>query len=333
MDITRPTIDINPVGTNAVDINSINIRPLRERDLPQADRIFRLAFGTFLGLPDPLAFGGDSDFVGTRWRAAPDAALGAYTDDTLVGSNFAARWGSFGFFGPLTVHPEHWDKGIARRLLAETMALFAQWNIRHVGLFTFPHSTKHVGLYQRFGFWPQQLTPVMAKAVGDVADAGRWQRYSALDATARADALDACRALADAIHPGLDLSREIDAAATQGIGDTVLVYEDAKLVAFAVCHLGKDSEAGSGTAYVKFGAARPGPHPAEHFARLLSACEALAHASAAAQLLAGVNTARHDAYRCMLDRGFRPVIQGVAMQLDNAPGFNRADCFVIDDWR
>ena len=36
---------------------------LREEDLPAADRIFRLAFGTRLGLPDPLAFSGDADWV------------------------------------------------------------------------------------------------------------------------------------------------------------------------------------------------------------------------------------------------------------------------------
>ena len=106
-----------------------------------------------------------------------------------------------------------------------------------------------------------------------------------------------------------------------------------RLVAFAVCHLGKGSEAGSGTAYIKFGAARPGLRAATHFERLLSACEALAQAHGMQQLVAGVNTSRHDAYRLMLDRGFRAMLQGVSMQLANAPGYNRADCFVIDDWR
>jgi GNAT superfamily N-acetyltransferase len=313
--------------------SAVEITPLRESDLAQADRIFRLAFGTFLGLPDPLTFGGDSDFVGTRWRAAPDAALGAYVDGQLVGSNFAARWGSFGFFGPLTVHPDHWDRGIARRLLTATMAQFEQWGIRQVALFTFPHSAKHVGLYQRYGFWPQQLTPVMAKAVDVVTDAASWQSYSGMDDAARAASLDACRAIADAIHPGLDLTREIEAAAAQRIGDTVLVHDGAELVAFAVCHLGQGSEAGSDTAYIKFGAARPGPRAAHDFERLLSACDALAHANGMSQLMAGVNTSRHDAYRLMLGRGFRTMMQGVAMQLANAPGHNRADCFVIDDWR
>jgi GNAT superfamily N-acetyltransferase len=319
MNLARPPIDIGP---------------LHEADLPQADRIFRLAFGTFLGLPEPLAFGGDSDFIGTRWRAAPDAALGAYAaDGSLVGSNFAARWGSFGFFGPLTVHPDYWDRGIARQLLARTMNQFEDWGIGHVALFTFPHSAKHVGLYQSFGFWPQQLTPVMGKPVGDAAQAGTWQSYSALDDAARAAARAACRTLAGTVQPGLDLTREIESTTAQRIGDTVLVYDGEELVAFAVCHLGKGSEAGSGTAYVKFGAARPGPDAARHFERLLSACEALAHAHGLDQLLAGVNTARHDAYRLMLARGFRTMLQGVAMQLGNVPGYNRADCFVIDDWR
>lgn len=39
---------------------NVIVRPLEERDLPEADRIMRLAFGTFLGLPDPSGFMGDA---------------------------------------------------------------------------------------------------------------------------------------------------------------------------------------------------------------------------------------------------------------------------------
>ena len=70
------------------------IRLLREEDLPVADRIMRLAFGTFLGLPDPLKFMGDADYVRTRWLADPSAAFGAEMAGELVGTNFATRWGS-----------------------------------------------------------------------------------------------------------------------------------------------------------------------------------------------------------------------------------------------
>ncbi len=56
-------------------IDDVYVRPLRETDLPTADRILRLAFGTFVGLPDPMSFFGDADIVHTRFLANPSAAL------------------------------------------------------------------------------------------------------------------------------------------------------------------------------------------------------------------------------------------------------------------
>lgn len=309
------------------------IRPLAEHDLAEADRIFRLAFGTYLQLPDPASFMGDADLVASRWRSNPQAAIGAYINDKLVGSNFATNWGSFGFFGPMTVRPDLWEKGIGKSLLSATMERFAQWGTGLVGLFTFPQSPKHLGLYQKFGFWPQHLTPVMRKAVQNRAAAGRVPTYSALPAHERERCLEGCRALGDAVYPGLDVRSEIRAVEAQRLGDTVLVHEGAELASFAICHLGAGSEAGSGAAYVKFGAARPGPGAERRFERLLESCEALAAARGLGELIAGANAARRDACRMMLARGFRTILPGVAMQQAGEPGYNREDVFVIDDWR
>jgi GNAT superfamily N-acetyltransferase len=311
----------------------VEIRPLAQEDLDAADRIFRIAFGTFLGIPDPSAFMGDADLVRTRWRALPEGALGAYSDGALVGSNFAARWGSFGFFGPLTVRPDLWNSGVGRALLDPTMALFERWGTRLAGLFTFAQSAKHVSLYQRFGFWPQYLTAVMTKPVAAAEPAPGATRYSDLAPCDRSACLEECRALTDSVYAGLDLRIEIEAAAQQSLGDTLLLRDGGALVALAVCHVGAGSEAGSGAAYVKFGAARSGPSAARHFDRLVSACEDFARARGADRLMAGVNSARHDAYRALIGRGFRTALQGVAMLRPNDPGFNRCDCFVLDDWR
>jgi hypothetical protein len=38
------------------------IRPLNEDDLPAARKIVRLAFGSFLGAPDPATFWSDLDY-------------------------------------------------------------------------------------------------------------------------------------------------------------------------------------------------------------------------------------------------------------------------------
>jgi hypothetical protein len=83
----------------------LNIRTLTQRDLPVADRIISAAFRTFLGAPEPEKFWADLAYAGTRWLADPNAAFGAEWDGEIVGSNFATRWGSVGFFGPLTVRP------------------------------------------------------------------------------------------------------------------------------------------------------------------------------------------------------------------------------------
>ena len=49
--------------------------------------------------------------------------------------------------------------------------------------------------------------------------------------------------------------------------------------------------------------------------------------------MAGVNTARQEAYEKMLERGFRTEILGIAMHTPNEPGFSRPGIYVLDDWR
>jgi hypothetical protein len=79
---------------------TIKVGPLKQSELKEADRIVRLAFGTFLGLPNPLDFMGDRTFVAPRWRSTHIKVIAARDGDRLFGSNVATRWGSFGFFGP-----------------------------------------------------------------------------------------------------------------------------------------------------------------------------------------------------------------------------------------
>jgi len=293
----------------------------------------RVAFGTFIGLPDPAAFMGDTSYVRTRWLADPTAAFAAYADGELVGSNFATNWGSVGFFGPLTIRPDLWDRGVGKRLMEPVMDCFTRWNTKHAGLFTFAHSTKHIRLYQRFGFWPRFLTAMMSKPVEQTARHTTWLRFSELAEPDREQSVASCRELTNAIYDGLDVRREIGAVAAQRLGETVLVVDGSKVVSLAVCHCGPGTEAGSGTCYVKFAAVRPGPNAEQQFDMLLDACEQLAADRGLSRLVAGVNLARHEAYRRMMSNGFRTDMQGVAMHKPNHPGYNREGVYVIDDWR
>jgi predicted N-acetyltransferase YhbS len=220
----------------------ITIRPLGEADIAGADQIFRKAFGTFLGLPDPQAFTGDAAILATRWRANPAAALGAYRDGALIGSSLAARWGSFGFLGPVSVLPDLWDQGVAKQLVEQTVALLDRWAIRQAGLFTFPQSPKHIALYQKFGFWPQYLIPVMSKPVRKPASIGAWSRYSMLSPAERTICLAQCSALTGKIFSGLDVGPEIRAIADQCLGETILINDDLGVAGFASCHTISTSE-------------------------------------------------------------------------------------------
>ena len=82
--------------------------------------------------------------------------------------------------------------------------------------------------------------------------AGR-SRYSTLEAHERASCLVDSLTLTDLIYEGFDVTNEIVAASTLGVGDTVFVRRDRELVGLAICHNGA-SEANSDTCLVKFAA-------------------------------------------------------------------------------
>jgi len=312
-------------------MTAVAVRPLVERDLPAADRIFRLAFGTFLRLPDPLQFAGDSDWVRSRWLADPSTALAAELDGELVGSNFVTAWGSVGFFGPLSVRPDLWDRGVAQRLLDATMPLFERAGVVHAGLFTFADSMKHLAVYQRFGFWPRFQTVVFAAAPDGPECAA--VHGTDLAPGERSTLLAAARRLTDAVHPGLDVTREIRNVVEHDLGDVVVTGAPEAPDGLAICHCGPGSEAGSGACFVKFGAVRPGAGGPERLAVLLDACAALARRRGLQRVVAGVNTARRAAYRTILARGWRAELIGIAMHRDDDPAYNHVDALILDDWR
>jgi N-acetylglutamate synthase-like GNAT family acetyltransferase len=164
------------------------------------------------------------NLIAPRFRSAHVKVLAARDNRRLIGTNVVTRWGSFGFFGPLTVLPEFWDQGVAQQLLESTMTIFDRWGMQHTGLFTFAQSAKHVGLYQKLGYWPQYLTAIMMR----VADANRTPRANSSNEPVllsnfkkreREQAIAACTKLTGKIKKGLDLSDEMRAALAQRTGD------------------------------------------------------------------------------------------------------------------
>jgi GNAT superfamily N-acetyltransferase len=321
------TETLSPRAAKRADVT---VRELRESDLLPADSIFRSAFDTFTGVTSLF---GDRDYVHTRWHADPAASLAAEQDARLLGTNFLTRWGTVGFFGPLSVLPERWNQGIGSHLMEATVAMFDQWGTEHAGLFTFAHSPSHHGLYQKFGFWPRFLTPVMTKTPVIGRPSPHAIRYTDLPPTDRTRAHDACRELTAGACEGLDLEREIHAVVSQGLGDVLLLDDASGLAGMAVCHLGAGTEAGSRGCYVKFGLVRPGHGAEVRFSALLDCCEALAADQGADHVELGVNTGRREAYAAVMARGYRAQLVGVSMHRANDQGYSRPGIWLIDDWR
>jgi len=125
----------------------VRVRPLADQDLDEADRIFRVAFGTFLGAPDPEGFFGDADYVRTRWRAQSRrrACRGARWPPGRL--ELRHQLGQRRILRPVDHRAALLGPGHrAQRLLDSTMELFTAWKTRHIGLFTFRAERQARGL-------------------------------------------------------------------------------------------------------------------------------------------------------------------------------------------
>ena len=309
---------------------TVEIRPLEEADVEAAEHVCRLAFGTFFGLPDPVSFRGDGALVRPRYLADPSGVLVAETEDGIAGSGVVTNWGSVGLFGPLTVHPDRWSSGIGRRLTQAMLDLLDTRDHEFVGLLTHPQSTRHVRLYESFGFELHRPIAVLRREVRSAAMPVRARLLTDLRDCA------ACREVADMVWPGLDHTREIASVLRHGLGDTVLLVRadgEQGFAGYAVCHHGAGTEGNSALLFVKAAAVRPGPDAARDFGDLLSACEALAASRGAGEIAAGTNTGRREAYRILRERGYLSFMNAVAMLRPAGEGYGTPGVYAIDDWR
>ena len=310
--------------------------PSEQPDLPAATRIMQRGVRRLPRRRRPRPVHGRSQLRavagGGPTRRRRSAAL---VDGDVVGSNFATRWGSVGCFGPLTVAPDCWDRGVASRLLEPTLDLFAAWDVTHAGLFTFPHSPKHVGLYQKFGFWPRYLTAVMAKPVSEApepADARLLLPHRSRRPAGRARRLPP--AVGDALRRAGSRARGDGGGRPSRWATRCCWATPAAPDGFAVCHCGAGTEAGAGRCYVKFGAARPGAgrgRPIRAARGRLPVARRVPPPRPSRRR--GQPGPRRGVPGRCARAGFRTVIQGVCMHRPHEPGYHRPGLFVIDDWR
>lgn len=306
------------------------VRELRASDLPAAKEIHRAAFTAFLKTGERVE---DRNFVESRFRCFPQGALAGEVSGALVGASFLAHWGSLAVLGPTVVKPTGWTGNAGRLMLEEAVERARALGCRYLSGFTFSNSSRHIELFQKLGFWPRLLTTVFARPIKPPTSPTPATLFSAVAEPERAGLLTRVAVLTGSWLEGLRLDVEIQALAREGMGETVVLFEEDRVVGLAVCHLGAGSEALAQGCYIKFGGVASGPGAAERFDRLLAAVETVASARGCNRLTLGMNAARRPAYQHLMGQGFVAVEVGVAMHYGDDPLYSAPQHWVIDDWR
>ena len=132
---------------------------------------------------------------------------------------------------------------------------------------------------------------------------------------------------------GSTWSEKFSAVDNQHLGDTVLIWDGA--AACWICCLPRRSRNRSRQRELLYQIWRRAERSqcSTGISPIARCGREFGRARDAKTLSAGVNLARLDAYREMLEAGFRATSQGVAMEGNGAVGYNRPDVFLMDDWR
>jgi GNAT superfamily N-acetyltransferase len=288
---------------------SFEVRALALIEAGEADALFRLAFGTFLGLSDPMTFRPGASIFAHRLAMYPDGVFAIEQAGQLIGAAIANRWGKVGVVGPVVVTPHQWQHGVGRALVDRTVARLEEWGCDALRLVTFPHSPRHLRFYQRYDFWPASLSASMALSVSTDGKIGtsrsRVELLSYLSESEAAARLKSCADLAACAEPGLDLTSECRLMRNGDSGDVVLVMTGDDVDGFAVCAAGKGSEAGEGNCIIKAAIVGRSDESSDRtLSDLIHAASGYAFDRGLVTLFATVSTGNLDTYKAMLDLGF-----------------------------
>jgi len=214
--------------------------PIRVEDLPALNVLFSDAFSERYRR-DGMAGVRVPPLNPAIWRFAIEGAgEGAmlWRDGLgrIAAFNIAHASGTEGWMGPLAVREDLQGRGLGRTIVRAGIERLRAARCSVIGLETMPRTMDNIGFYAGLGFVPGRLTITLTAESSSVSD-HRVPTLSALGTAERAGAIGECVALAKDVRPGVDFSRELELTLRYGIGDCVLLRNDAGLLeGFALFH-------------------------------------------------------------------------------------------------
>jgi len=306
--------------------------PVEERDIPALNRLFADAF-TDRYRRDGLV-GVRVPFLNEAiWRyAIADAGEGAMLwrdeGERVVAFNIAHRCGTEGWMGPLCVRPDRQLSGLGREIVTSAVTWLKEQGARTIGLETMPRTVDNIGFYSRLGFLPGCLTLTMTAETGRTR-ATEPPTLGGLKAAARASRLAAIGALVESLAPGYDFTREFELTLQYGLGDVLVVQRGEDVAGFALCHAAPLAEGGGRdeARVLKLGAV-----DLDALRDVLAAAAAWSGRLAIRRLAVRCQTGYEDAYRALVDLGYRVRWSDLRMTLADHPEQKPAAGVLWSNW-
>ena len=263
------------------------------------------------------------------WRyAIEDAGDGAMiwrdADGGIAGFNMVHRSGVEGWMGPIAVRPDLQSEGLGTTMVRAGIEWLEGQGATTIGLETMPRTVENIGFYSRLGFVPGALTVTLVRDRSN-AQEGSATRLSAGDLE---QGLRACRALANALVPGVDFTRELALTHELALGDTALVRRNGELAGFVLWH---SAALAAGRPRDELRVLKIAACDLDAFHELVDAVQGVAEEERVRRVSIRCQTAYGDAYLRLIAEGFRVHWTDLRMTLSDRPE-QRAEGVVMSNW-
>jgi GNAT superfamily N-acetyltransferase len=208
------------------EVRDLRIAPIREDHIQEAQRLAQRVWEDVLrkDLGWKIDYPLKPEIVFKAYLGMdPGGCLAAWCGEVMVGAAYAHAWGDVGWIGPMEVDPSWQGRGVGSTLLVEAERYLRHEGCVQVGLEAMAERKVNLSFYEGRGY--QQVAPAPffeRKLDGMIENTPHVRRMHQEDLpTMISDLRDLCAA----IHPGLDLIREVRVTLSSGLGK-VLVHDD-----------------------------------------------------------------------------------------------------------
>jgi GNAT superfamily N-acetyltransferase len=267
------------------------------------------------------------------WRyAIEDAGDGAMVwrdaEGHMVAFNMVHHSGTEGWMGPLAVRPDRQGHGLGSLMVRTGIEWLRAQGATTIGLETMPRTVDNIGFYSRLGLVPAHLTVTLIHDVPRRSIIGGGELLSGAGPLTDSR-LAECRALTEALAPGVDFTRELALTRELAIGDTTLVREGETLLGFALWH---STPLAAGRSKDELRVLKLVARDGTAFDRLLDALPQAASAERVGRVAVRCQTEFVAAYQRLVGRGYRVHWTDLRMMLPGSRPLRTEDGVVMSNW-